>query len=213
MNPVIEILKKQCPPIFLVEDAVEQLKQHFKAPLKKLQSLESKGELIRLKKGTYTFRDLPHRYVIAGLLYQPSYLSFESALSFYSLIPERVDLIQSVTQSRSTKINTPIGTFHYHAQQLELYAAGMSMRLVDQQPVFIATPEKALLDTLHQHQLKAKNMNPKEVWNYVVNGLRIDDSELFKLDGHLISELVPHYRNMAPRKFLEFLNQKKETPT
>lgn len=40
---------------------------------------------------------MPDEYLLANILYQPSYISLEFALSYYSLIPESVYLITSVT--------------------------------------------------------------------------------------------------------------------
>jgi predicted transcriptional regulator of viral defense system len=53
------------------------------------------GDLISLKRGIYVFsekyRTSPLNYIsIANILHKPSYVSFEYALSYHGLIPERV---------------------------------------------------------------------------------------------------------------------------
>ena len=67
----------------------------YKFPKDKISNLVKKGDLIRLKKGSYVVSPKIHNQsisneLIANHLYGPSYVSFESALSFYKLIPERV---------------------------------------------------------------------------------------------------------------------------
>lgn len=59
-----------------------------------------KGYLIRLKNGLYAFsreKEKLRSEVIAFLLYQPSYLSLESALAWYGFIPEIVYAYTSIT--------------------------------------------------------------------------------------------------------------------
>ncbi|MFH1259498.1 MAG: type IV toxin-antitoxin system AbiEi family antitoxin domain-containing protein [Elusimicrobiota bacterium] len=51
-----------------------------------------KGIFVRLRNGLYIFENLslPPLWHIANKVYQPSYISFETALSYYGIIPESV---------------------------------------------------------------------------------------------------------------------------
>jgi len=109
-----------------------------------------KGYLIPLKKGSYifneTFRKVPLSYsFIANYLISPSYLSLEYALGFYGLIPEKVTVFTSVTPKKTLSIKNPLGVFEYRSLKKELFF-GFVSRVDNEQPFFIALPEKALLD-------------------------------------------------------------------
>src|SRR5579863_4722297 len=63
-----------------------------------LAQLTKEGLLQRLKKGVYILKtDSPSDKEIANALYKPSYISFDYALSYYSIIPEMVYEITSAT--------------------------------------------------------------------------------------------------------------------
>ena len=78
---------------------------NYKSPKDKLAAMEKNGDLIRLKKGLFVVAPKIHnqyisKELVANHLYGPSYISFESSLSFYGLIPERVHSIRSMTLKR-----------------------------------------------------------------------------------------------------------------
>src|SRR3990170_9057478 len=75
---------------------------NYKKPRDKITSLLKDNIIIRVKKGLYIFADKYRREpicleLLANLLYGPSYVSLEYALSFYNEIPEKVELITSIT--------------------------------------------------------------------------------------------------------------------
>ena len=64
-------------------------------------SLETKkGNLIRIKRGLYTNNLKIDAPIIANVCYEPSYISFEYALSYYGLIPEYVTLYTSAVYNK-----------------------------------------------------------------------------------------------------------------
>ena len=72
----------------------------------KISNLVKSGELVRLKKGFYTFSKAyltrPINLIsVANTLYTPSYVSFDYALSFHGMIPERVNEITSATSKHT----------------------------------------------------------------------------------------------------------------
>jgi len=79
----------------------------------------------------------------------PSYVSYEYALSYYGLIPERVYEITSATLHSKKSFDTPIGRFTYKPGPLPVYAMGIDW-LYDNKNggKLIATPEKALCDKI-----------------------------------------------------------------
>lgn len=188
------------PKTFSYHDGLAYLRNFYKAPDKQLQYLEKSGEIIRLKRGVYSFARNFDPYVASNQLCQPSYISFETALAYYDLIPERVEEILSVVDGRYVTYATPMGTFTYRPQTGALYAAGMSLGRSGDDTFLIASPEKALLDTLAHARLKAQSMTPDGIKDYIIAGLRVDEDVLASLSAKKITRLAKLYHNKAPAK-------------
>jgi predicted transcriptional regulator of viral defense system len=108
------------------------------------------GKVISLRREWYT---LAGRYrkvvlypaVLANELYKPSYLSLLWALNYYGLIPEKVVTYTSITPRAPRSFTNRFGTFHYsHVKQPFFF--GFASRIIEEKPVWLAEPEKALLD-------------------------------------------------------------------
>ncbi len=67
----------------------------------KISRLIHAGELLQLRRGLYATRPDINPYCLAASIYGPSYISFDTALSFHRLIPEAVYEITSATLKRS----------------------------------------------------------------------------------------------------------------
>ncbi len=112
------------------------------------------GKLLRLRKGIYALaepyrKSNPHPFLVANFIKPSSYVSLQSALSFYSMIPEYVPLVISVTTLRPETISNAFGDFEYrHVKQSNFFGYEL-IQLGQGQSAFIATPEKALLDLLY----------------------------------------------------------------
>lgn len=182
-------------------------------PRRKIKELQNKGYLTRVKKGLYVFsKEFIGRVyspeVVANLLYGPSYLSMEYALSFYGLIPERVEELTSVTSQKNKSFATPIGFFSYRHLASELYPLGVTLKeSADGRSFLIATREKALLDIF---TLKFKNSDRPRVADIepaLEDDLRVDLSELKKqLDRETLVALRPAYKNRPwSRLLIDFL--------
>lgn len=120
-----------------------------------------RGVFNKLRNGLYCLADHPpSELAIANRLYEPSYLSFEFALSYYHLIPEATYTITSAT-SRPTRVLTALGkTFEYHRLKKSVFT-GYEPVKVGAETVLMATPEKALLDTLYFVDLKKKSLSDR----------------------------------------------------
>jgi hypothetical protein len=207
---VIEYLQN-LPYVFTAEDAAVILKAHYKAPLKALEALERRGILLRMKRGHYAIAHAFDPLRAANLIHSPSYISFETALSFYGLIPERTELILSVVDGRPMTIQTPVGNFSYISQSPKLFALGMDLHIIQQQTLPIANREKAVLDTLSRANLKTDSITPDKILEYVVESLRVEEADLKKLSIKKMKAMAPLYRNLAPRKLVASLVKKKES--
>ncbi|MDP2690947.1 MAG: hypothetical protein Q8O95_00905 [bacterium] len=111
--------------------------------LLKLSRWKKKGLLISLKRGVYVFPEITlDEFEISSLLLKPSYISLESALSHYSLIPEVSAEVTAVTSKNTHHYRIGKTRYHFHHVRQELFTG---FRSLDDE-VFIAVPEKALLD-------------------------------------------------------------------
>ncbi len=111
------------------------------------------GRIYQLRRGLYAIappyqKTKPHPYVIANHLQRASYVSLQSALAFYNLIPETVITTLSVTTGRPEYLSTPLGDFEFRHVKPEFFNGYQMTDLGDQQ-AFVATPEKALLDLVY----------------------------------------------------------------
>ena len=110
-----------------------------------------KGYLLKLRNGVYAFvkdRERIKGEEIATLLYQPSYLSLESALAWYGLIPELVYAHVSVTNRINRTFTNVFGTFIYRHLKAELFWGYKEIK-TDYGHYLLAEPEKALLDYIY----------------------------------------------------------------
>ncbi len=110
-----------------------------------LNRLVKDGVLIRLKRGVYqpVFQDRKLEKV-ANELYYPSYLSFESALSKYGILSQTPYVLTFATSKPSKRLN--LGNKEIEYRQLkEEYFFGYVL----DDGVYVAEPEKAILDQLY----------------------------------------------------------------
>jgi hypothetical protein len=165
-----------------------------------------KGMLVRLKKGVYCRSDLHDPFLVASVLHDASCVSFETALGYYNFIHEQVKTVLSVTTGRTANFQTPLGSFSYHHQETSLFAKGMDLIVVEQpdgSPVgtgFIASPEKALLDTIARARLQGVSLSPNDVLAWCVDCLRIEPEDLRSLSLRQLVVMGALYRTHAPQK-------------
>src|SRR3989339_1335591 len=80
------------------------------------------SHILNFKKGIYAFSiNPPTKFEIANKLYQPSYISFETALSHYGIIPETVYVITSATTKRFNELNIKNSVFKYYKIKKKLF--------------------------------------------------------------------------------------------
>lgn len=199
ISTLLRSIKQELPVEFSTEEALVVLSRDYQAPVKFLKSLVDKGLLIRLKRGVYVLPESYDPTVAAGAIASPSYVSFETALGFYGLLPERVHSVFSVIDGRP-RVRHVLGTrFEYRAQRRDLFALGMSSISLQGRNVLFASPEKALLDALAAKALKTKNISSAEIWSFVTEGMRIDDEDILRMRRRKLEEMAPLYRNKAPQ--------------
>ena len=111
------------------------------------------GRVYQLRRGLYAIappyqKVKPHPFVIANHLQRASYVSLQTALAFYGLIPETIQSAVSITTGRPEQLLTPLGSFEFRHVKRELLR-GYRMTDLRGQQAFVALPEKALLDLVY----------------------------------------------------------------
>ncbi len=203
----LDEMRRSLPPEFSALEAKHWLRGRYLAPLKVLGALEQSGDLVRFKRGLYGFRQGVEPLAAAASLHGASYVSFETALAHYGIIPERVPTIMSVVDGRHAVFDTKVGRFEYYTQARPLFALGMSLVFLNNRSCPIANREKALLDTLARQQLQAASLDAMQVLAFVRDALRIDETTLAKLSIRKLRRLAPLYRNWGPRRLVEALDR------
>ena len=112
------------------------------------------GRLYQLRRGLYALappfqKVKPHPFLVANRLVRGSYVSCQSALAHYGLIPEYVPAVISVTTARPARWETPLGAYEFRHIKTDLLRGYRLTDLGGGQKAFVATPEKALLDLVH----------------------------------------------------------------
>lgn len=164
----------------------------------KISNLVKSGELVRLKKGFYIFSKpyltKPIDLIsVANTIYTPSYVSFDYALSYYGLIPERVSEVTSATSKHEKLFETPIGRFSYKKIPLKAYFLGVDWIYDESEGgKFIATPEKALCDKI-RYDRGIGTLTQSAMIKYLKYDLRLEI--INSLDVSLIEEIATAYRS------------------
>jgi predicted transcriptional regulator of viral defense system len=126
----------------------------------------SKGYIMRLRRGLYELVDKGRVSNIADLyianrLYEPSYISLETALSIYSIIPDIAAAVTSVTTRPTRTFKNKYGKFFYRSCQKKAFQ-GYKLMLYEGFKVCIADKEKALVDFLYYRLRSSRNFNFSE---------------------------------------------------
>jgi predicted transcriptional regulator of viral defense system len=168
---------------------------------------QKKGYLIKLRNGLYRLTDLRIQgdqdlFCIANALCEPSYVSVESALSWYGIIPEGVFSVISITTRKTQQYSTEIGHFEYRQLKPGRFF-GYSIDTSGSVPFKIAEIEKAILDLLHFAPL----LGTTEAFD----GLRMHLPELQgRLHVQILMEYASRFRSQALsrrfRKLMQYLN-------
>lgn len=172
----------------------------------KLSREVKNGKLIKIKRGLYETDSNTPGYLLAGSIYGPSYLSFDYALSYYGLIPERVYNYTSATYNKKKKklYNNHFGVFLFRDVPSEVYP--LEVKLIEEGTYFyqIATKEKALCDKLYTLS-PLKNFN--ELENMLFEDLRIDEDEFKKLDYKKVANLAQFYHSTNVELLARFMKR------
>ena len=132
-------------------------------------------------------------YLLASSILSPSYLSFEWALSYYGLIPERVVAVTSATlgvRKNKTFINY-FGRYEYSDVPSLVFSEGLTYLEHGDYIVKVATKEKAICDSLSKWRVVDSVKALKEL---LFVDKRIDEEEFSTCDFKLMLRLASLYK-------------------
>ena len=178
-------------PVFTRKD-IDKKFEHFDS--KNLVNWQRKGYITKIRNNYYIFADKKKDetllFLLANAIYTPSYISLESALSYYHIIPEGVYTMTSITTLKTNRFETPLGHFNYAHVKNQLFF-GYKIIKANEMQFKIATIEKAILDYLYLH---AKIKNKRDI-----ESLRWNKDTLDKIDR----QLLENYLSLFKSKTLE----------
>jgi len=164
---IIQLLVQKKYYVFSLEDLCHFFPKANRTTLKQgLSRWKKSGYIASLKKGLYELtypQDLmiPDLY-IANRMYAPSYISLETALSHYSLIPEIAMAVTSLSTKTTRRFKNHHGLFIYRSIQPSVFK-GYGIDRYKGYHVLMAEPEKALVDYLYFQTLHSKPFDAKAV--------------------------------------------------
>jgi predicted transcriptional regulator of viral defense system len=161
-----------------------------------------KGLLIKLRQGYYAFPEYKKSADIslyfANKIYQPSYISLHTALSFYGIIPETVTSITSVSSLKTTTYKNAFGEYVYKKIKENLLFGFDLKPLPDSRAVQFATAEKAIVDLLY--------LNPFYDTIQEMQELRFDEDFMQdELNPDLLLEFTGNYECKALEKRVKIM--------
>jgi len=170
------------------------------------------GELIRLRNGLYLITEkieqgserlVPYEQV-ANILYGPSYVSLEWALSFYGMIPERVYTVTSMTLGRMKEYHTPIGDFVYYPLSSSSYSIGVEQKKSSCSigGFLMAGREKALADFVYK---TCKGLSQEQLKVELIESKRLNLDMIDELDKDLLIEIGKCYRSKVVQYLINLI--------
>ncbi len=161
----------------------------------RIQQLVKNGWLIRIKRGLYAINDLSSRgflsispYVVAGLLVEESYVSFEAALNYRGMFDQFVQKFTSVSLKQFKGTDLEAIQYRFIKSQEKLFV-GWEKVEIENMAAKIACAEKALVDLIHFRTGK-----------YVVD-LVIKKLQTYEEDLNI--EKLIHYASLASQKTIK----------
>jgi len=177
-----EVIKKIKKIVFSLEDVKKILNIKYSSAKVFVSRYVKNGYILRLRRNLFVLKekfdnlDNEQKFMLANFIVSPSYISFITALSYYELttqVPQ--NFFESVSLYRSKILQINNNVFKYSKIKKEFYFS-----FVKKDNFFIATPEKALVDSLY----------------FMVKGkykLDLSAVDLSKFDKNVIVKILKKY--------------------
>ena len=177
-------------------------------PLGKIKRDCDSGKLIRLTRGLYETDSHVNPCLLASSILSPSYLSFDWALSYYGLIPERVYAITSASLGlrKNKAFYNKFGRYEYSDIPVGAFSEGLTYLEEGEYAVKIASKEKALCDSLYKWPVVR---SVKQLRVLLFEDKRIDEGEFYSCDMALLERLARLYKKTNLRMLIKLITRRK----
>jgi len=207
MLNIVEQIIENVPHDILTEDIFMNLWE--KSPSSRYGIIKraiAKGELVHIRRGLYVLAKKYQRknlnlFELAQWIYGPSYISFESALSYHGCIPESVYAVTSASSQNAKEFRTPPGIFTYKRIPYPALYLGVERVVSGNSIFFMASPLKAILDYVYAYRKRWEGISP------LIESLRIEKDTLYHWNYDLLKEFKELYKNYRVQKFLKGLKR------
>jgi len=195
----------QITPLLLTDTELSILERRPQARYAKVKRAIASGDLIHIRRGLYCLSPELRKqeldaFVLANQIYQPSFVSLESALSHYRLIPEAVYTTTSLSGRRSREFKTPVGVYSYQYSKMFSFAGVERIQSGASKDYFlIASPVRAIFDYVHVNELEWQSVAP------LIESLRMEPDAIATLDVAGARELAAVYKNKSITKLAQEL--------
>lgn len=182
-------LKQNKYPIFGLEDLLLFFPKTNRQTLKtQIYLWVKKGLILSVRRGLYLLnypeREKVPEFYLANKIYEPSYISCETALSMYGIIPEYTFAVTSVTTRPTRQFKNSFGLFLYQTIKKSLFT-GYALQEYSGFKALIATPPKALLDFFYLKNRRVKKIDFEQE--------RLDKDELRQVKPGKLKKFLPLY--------------------
>ena len=194
----------------LITTDKQKKKYHdYANPLDKIKREVDKGNLIRLTNGIYETDKEMDPCLLASSILSPSYLSFDWALSYYGLIPEKVRSVTSATlgKSKNKTFENYFGRYEYTDVPAEAFPEGLTYLENMGYTVKVATKEKTICDSLCKGRVVR---NIKELKELLFEDKRIDEDEFAACDFKLMKRLAGLYAKTNLKVLIKLIGNEYE---
>lgn len=155
------------------------------AAQKLLERYAKNGLFARVRNGLYVLSEnQPSLWALANKIYQPSYISMETALSYYGIIPETTYIITSVTSKITRNFTFGNNGFLYRKIKINAFTGYRPVE-TGKETALVAEKEKALADYLYFVFFKCVGMSERIGWDKIMKEkllsyIKIFDNEKFE---------------------------------
>lgn len=186
---------------------VEQYKD-YADPFKKIRQQIHGNKLIPVIRGIYETDPSVSGYVLAPVIYGPSYLSLDFALEHHGIIPEAVREYTSVTccKLKKKQYQNLFGSYSY--RDIPALAYPFGFEILEENGYFygMAAPEKALCDKVYDSPLMH---SVRDMEQYLLESLRIEPETLKNLNAADIIGISPKYHSTNVRLLSDLIRRLK----
>lgn len=166
----IKVLKEKNISLFTLDDVSKFFNVSLPNLKKSLGRFINKGIVSRLAKNRYLFQlatEPPSQYKMANFIYQPSYISLETAMSLNGTIDQFPYSITSVTCRKSKEIVYKDLVFNFTHVNKDLF-----IDYQKQNDYLIASDQKAIFDYFYLVFKNSRSKNNLGLINLDKNGIK-----------------------------------------